>query len=221
MPYAVINREKPDRVVCRMEAESFLSHSRGITVENLMFINPPHYTVYLGDSEDVEIRNIKSFSCEGWSDGIDMMSCRNILVDGGFLRTSDDCVAIYGSRWDNRGDSRNITVRNLSVWADVAHPLMIGTHGAHGKVLDIQVKWNRDYNPAPGKLITEVRFERIHVMSGSGEEASCVCGYDEENRVGDVCIDSFYRDGVRAETLEQANIQVGEFVRKVEFCAAV
>lgn len=250
-----------------------LSHSRDIIVENLMFINPPHYTVYLGDSENVEIRNIKSFSCEGWSDGIDMMSCRNILVDGGFLRTSDDCIAIYGSRWDNRGDSRNITVKNLSVWADVAHPLMIGTHGAHeengdviedvlfenidilehhefqagylgamcinagdkntvrgvtyrdiriepfahGKVLDIQVKWNRDYNPAPGRLVTGVRFEQIHVMSGSGEEASCICGYDEENRVGEVCIDSFYRDGVKAETAEQANIQVGDFVGNVAF----
>lgn len=250
-----------------------VSHSCNIAVENLMFVNPPHYTVYLGDSENVEIRNIKSFSCEGWSDGIDMMSCRNILVDGGFLRTSDDCIAIYGSRWDNRGDSRNITVKNLSVWADVAHPLMIGTHGAHeengdvienvlfenidilehhefqagylgamcinagdknvvrgiiyrdiriepfahGKVLDIQVKWNRDYNPAPGRLVTGVRFEGIHVMSGTGEEPSCICGYDEENRVGEVVIDSFYRDGLKAQTLEQMNVQVGEFVDNVVY----
>lgn len=250
-----------------------VSHSRGIEVENLIFVNPPHYTVYLGDSENVELRNVKSFSCEGWSDGIDMMSCRNIVVDGGFLRTSDDCIAIYGSRWDNRGDSRNITVRNLSVWADVAHPLMIGTHGAHeengdtiedvlfenidilehhefqagylgamcinagdknvvrgviyrdiriepfahGKVLDIQVKWNRDYNPAPGRLVTGVRFERIHVMSGPGEEPSCICGYDEEHRVGEVVIESFYRDGRRAQTLEQMNVHVGDFADNVVY----
>lgn len=250
-----------------------VSHSRGIEVENLIFVNPPHYTVYLGDSENVELRNVKSFSCEGWSDGIDMMSCRNIVVDGGFLRTSDDCIAIYGSRWDNRGDSRNITVRNLSVWADVAHPLMIGTHGAHeengdtiedvlfenidilehhefqagylgamcinagdknvvrgviyrdiriepfahGKVLDIQVKWNRDYNPVPGRLVTGVRFERIHVMSGPGEEPSCICGYDEEHRVGEVVIESFYRNGQRAQTLEQMNVHVGDFADNVVY----
>lgn len=248
-----------------------VSHSRHIEAENLIFVNPPHYTVYLGDSENVELRNVKSFSCEGWSDGIDMMSCRNITVDGGFLRTSDDCIAIYGSRWDNRGDSRNITVKNLSVWADVAHPLMIGTHGAHeengdtienvlfenidilehhefqagylgamcinagdknvvrgatyrdiriepfahGKVLDIQVRWNRDYNPAPGRLITGVRFERISVMSGPGEEPSCICGYDEENRVGEVVIDSFYRDGVKAQSLEEMNVRVGGFTDRV------
>ncbi len=248
-----------------------VSHSRHIGAENLIFVNPPHYTVYLGDSENVELRNVKSFSCEGWSDGIDMMSCRNITVDGGFLRTSDDCIAIYGSRWDNRGDSRNITVKNLSVWADVAHPLMIGTHGAHeengdtienvlfenidilehhelqagylgamcinagdknvvrgvtyrdiriepfahGKVLDIQVRWNRDYNPAPGRLITGVRFERISVMSGPGEEPSCICGYDEENRVGEVVIESFCRDGVEAQSLEEMNVRVGGFVDRV------
>lgn len=249
-----------------------LSHSRNVTVENLMFINPPHYTIFLGDSEDVVIRNVKSFSCEGWSDGIDMMSCRNILVDGGFLRTSDDCIAIYGSRWDNRGDSRNITVRNISVWADVAHPLMIGTHGAHeedgdviedilfenidilehheyqagylgamainagdknvvrnvtyrniriesfahGKVLDFQVRWNKDYNPAPGRLISNIHLNQIYVMTGRVEEPSCICGYDEQNRVENIEINSFFRDGVRAENLQQANIVVGAYAENVE-----
>lgn len=248
-----------------------LSHSRNVTVENLMFVNPPHYTIYLGDSEGVTIRNVKSFSCEGWSDGIDMMSCRNILVDGGFLRTSDDCIAIYGSRWDNRGDSRNITVRSLSVWADVAHPLMIGTHGAHeedgdviedilfenidilehheyqagylgamcinagdknvvrnvtyrniriepfahGKVLDFQVRWNKDYNPAPGRLITGIRLEQIYVMSGRGEEPSCICGYDDQNYVENVVIESLFRDGVRVTSLEQANIMVGKYTENI------
>lgn len=250
-----------------------LSHSRDITVENLMFVNPPHYTIYLGDSRNVNIRNVKSFSCEGWSDGIDMMSCCDVTVDGGFLRTSDDCIAIYGSRWDNRGDSRNITVKNISVWADVAHPLMIGTHGAHeedgdlienitfenidilehheyqsgylgamainagdkntvrnvvyrniriepferGKVLDIQVKWNRDYNPAPGRLIENIRMERVFVMSGQGEETSVICGYDENFIVKNVRLSDFYRDGVQVRSLEEANIKVGKFTEGVSY----
>lgn len=248
-----------------------LSHSRDITVENLIFVNPPHYTIYLGDCENVNIRNVKSFSCEGWSDGIDMMSCRDVTVDGGFLRTSDDCIAIYASRWDNRGDSRNITVKNISVWADVAHPLMIGTHGdhekdgdvvenitfqnidilehheyqpgylgamainagdkntirnvlyrdiriepfEHGKVLDIQVKWNKDYNPAPGRLIENIRLEKISVMTGQGEEPSVICGYDENYVVKNVRISEFYRDGNKAESLQAANIMVGAFTEAV------
>lgn len=126
-----------------------ISHSNQITVENLMFVNPPHYTVCLGGSQNVFLKNLKSFSCEGWSDGIDLMSCQNVVVDGGFLRTSDDCVAIYGSRWDYRGDSRNIQVRNLTVWADVAHPLMIGTHGAYD---------------ADGDVIEQIEFDNIDIL---------------------------------------------------------
>ena len=81
-----------------------IGNSRDIVIENLIFINPPHYTVALGNCGNVVIRNIKSFSCEGWSDGVDMMSCRNVLVEGCFLRTSDDCVAIYGSRSCSSGE---------------------------------------------------------------------------------------------------------------------
>lgn len=182
-----------------------ISHSRHVTIEGVTVIDPPHYTVYLGGAEDVTIRGLRSFSCEGWSDGIDMMSCRRIHVDGCFLRTSDDCIAVYGRRWEYNGDVRDILVENCTLWADVAHPTIIGTHGdyehdgnllekitfrhidilehhefqpgylgcmainvgdkntardilyedirvetiTHGKLIDIQVKCNPDYNPAP------------------------------------------------------------------------
>lgn len=248
-----------------------LNHSRSITIENLIFINPPHYTVALGDCEDVAIRNVKSFSCEGWSDGIDMMSCRRVLAERCFLRTSDDCVAIYGSRWDNFGDSREITVRDMVLWADVAHPMMIGTHGdyqgegdiieellfenidvlehhefqpgylgvmainagdknlvrnvvyrniriepfEHGKVLDFQVKWNKDYNPAPGRGIVNVLVDNITVLSGEGEEPSVVAGYSEEFRVRDIVIRDYCRDGRKMENLEAAGIVVGAFAENV------
>ncbi|MGM0876522.1 MAG: glycosyl hydrolase family 28 protein [Bacillota bacterium] len=102
-----------------------------------MTIDPPHYSIYIGKSENIKISNFKSFSTRGWSDGIDMMSSSDIDIDDVFLRTSDDCIAIYGSRWAYYGDARNITVRNSILWADVAHPLMIGTHGDHQRNGDI------------------------------------------------------------------------------------
>jgi hypothetical protein len=106
-----------------------ISHSQNISVKDLIFINPPHYTIYVGGSSGIRIQNIKAFSCEGWSDGIDIMSSQNILVEGGFLRNSDDCIAIYGRRWSYNGDTRNIVIKDLTVWADVAHPLNVGGHG--------------------------------------------------------------------------------------------
>lgn len=108
-----------------------IKFSKNITVEGIITIDPPHYTILIGQSEHISIRNFKTFSTRGWSDGIDMMSSSHIDIDDVFLRTSDDCIAIYGYRWDYYGDTRNVTIRNSILWADVAHPIMIGVHGDH------------------------------------------------------------------------------------------
>ena len=157
------------------------------------------YKVTLG------MTDIMAFSCEGWSDGIDMMACSDVAIEDVFMRNSDDCIAVYGARGDYKGDTRNVTVKHAVLWADVAHPTMIGVHGdsenggsllenisfedvdilehhepqddylgclcinvgdgntvrnvtyrnirveqfERGKLLDIQVKWNKKYNPIP------------------------------------------------------------------------
>lgn len=136
-----------------------VSHSQNVLIEGLTFINPAHYTVYLGGSEHVTIRGIRSFSCEGWSDGIDMMSCRHVHVDSCFLRTSDDCIAIYGRRWEYNGNVHDIIVENCTLWADVAHPTIIGTHGDYendGNILEHITFRNIDilehHEPQPGYL---------------------------------------------------------------------
>jgi hypothetical protein len=92
-------------------------------------VNPKHYTIYGGQSQHLTIRNLKSFSAQGWSDGIDLMSCSDVTIEDVFMRNSDDCIAIYGHRWDFSGDVRNYRVTNAILWADVAHPINIGLHG--------------------------------------------------------------------------------------------
>ena len=231
-----------------------VSHCRNVHIEGVTFINPAHYTVYLGGSENVTVRGVRSFSCEGWSDGIDMMSCRHVHVDGCFLRTSDDCIAIYGRRWEYNGDAQDILVENCTLWADVAHPTIIGTHGdyehegnvleritfrnldilehhepqpgylgcltinpgdknlvrdvlyedirvehiEHGKLLDVQVKHNPDYNPAPGRGIENVTFRNIR-CGCVPPVASVIAGYDEKHRVSGVLLDNVTVCGQPAE----------------------
>lgn len=248
-----------------------LSHSSHVRIEGIHLINPPHYSIYMGDSDDVLVEDITSFSCEGWSDGIDMMSSRNITIRNCFLRTSDDCIAIYGRRWDYNKDVKNILITGCSLWADVAHPTMIGTHGdyenegniienirfenldilehneyragylgclainsgdknvvrnvsyediriehiEHGKLLDIQVKFNPDYNPAPGRRIEGVYLKNIFYM-GEGEETSVIKGYSDEYRVSDVVIDGLYICGRKVQTWKEANIEVGDFTDGIE-----
>jgi len=60
---------------------------------------------------------------------LDFMSCSDILIDDVFLRNSDDCLAFYTHRWNYYGDCRNVRVLNSTLWADIAHPINIGTHG--------------------------------------------------------------------------------------------
>jgi hypothetical protein len=128
-----------------------ITNSSDITVEDLIFIDPTHYTIFGGQSAGLKIKGIRSFSAKGWADGIDLMSCSDVLVDNVFMRTSDDCIALYCHRWDYYGDCRNVTVQNSTLWADVAHPIMIGTHG----------------NPEPGKseVLENIVFKNIDILN--------------------------------------------------------
>lgn len=246
--------------------------SENIKVEGIITLDPPHYSIYLGKSSQVSIRNFKSFSTRGWSDGIDMMACSHIDIDDVFLRTSDDCIAIYGTRWDYIGDSRYISVRNSIFWADVAHPLMIGTHGNHhqngdiiehilfenidilehhepqpnymgamainagdyntirdvvyrnirvedfelGRLVDIRVIWNKDYNPVPGRLIENIRFENIS-YTGANTHQNRIYGFDKERIVRRVHFENLRINGQLILDARQGNFDINEYVEGVIF----
>ena len=53
-----------------------------------------------------------------------------------FMRNSDDCIALYNHRWDWYGGTSDVTVCNSVLWADIAHPINIGGHGAHRYAID-------------------------------------------------------------------------------------
>ncbi|MGN1097709.1 MAG: glycosyl hydrolase family 28 protein [Clostridia bacterium] len=227
-------------------------NSENITVEGIAIVNPPHYSVYLGKSRKIRIDGIKCFSCVGWSDGIDMMVCEDVSCENIFMRNSDDCVAIYASRWQHNGSTRNVSVKNSILWADVAHPMNIGIHGLdgdvienvsfenitvlnhhepqknymgvmaimagdgvlvrnvsyknirveaieRGRLIDVRVLENRDYNSLPGIGIENVTFENISAPD-CGEE-SVIEGFSEERQVKNVVL----------RNVSEKNIRVGRF----------
>ena len=106
-----------------------VTDSKNVLIEGVTVVNPDHYTVFGGGTTGLTVKNLKAFSCKGWSDGIDLMCCRNVVVDNVFLRNSDDCIAIYNHRWNWWGGSSDITVQNSVLWADIAHPINMGGHG--------------------------------------------------------------------------------------------
>jgi hypothetical protein len=157
-----------------------IEYSKNIEVDGIIEV-PNSYTVLIGQSDNVTIRNIKSFSAGGNNDGIDVFTSSNVMIDGVFMRNSDDTIAIYGHRWNYYGDTKNVMVQNSTLWADVAHPILVGTHGDtdHPDTLEdldfrnIDILDQRepqlDYqgcmslNAGDSNLIRSVRFENIRV----------------------------------------------------------
>lgn len=167
-----------------------LLFSRNIQVEGLILIDPPHYSIYIGKSSHIRISNFKSFSTRGWSDGIDMMASTDIDIDDIFLRTSDDSIAVYGTRWDYIGDSRRVRVRNSVLWADVAHPLMIGTHGDHHN---------------NGDIIEDITYENLDILEHHEPQenywGALTINAGDKNTVRNVLYDN-----IRVEPFEQGQL---------------
>lgn len=153
-----------------------IANSENVTVSGVF--TPQCFT---GGSHHVTIENVKCISFVGNGDGMNVICSEDVTIDGVFNRNSDDCVTVYGRRSGFVGDARRIVVRNSTLWADVAHPILVGTHGnpsapetledltfANLDLLD-QMEPQLNYqgmmalNAGDSNLIRNVRFEDIRV----------------------------------------------------------
>jgi len=112
---------------------------------------------------------------------MNVVSSNDVLIENVFNRNSDDCTTVYGTRGKYSGGCRNITMQHSTLWADVAHPILVGTHGSTPNkdtlqdlsYIDIDIL---DHNEAQidyqgcmsldagdNNLIRNVRFENIRV----------------------------------------------------------
>ena len=177
----VRNWAKPPQDERRSRHDALLvEFSKNVEISGITVL-PTTYTVLAGNSQHVRIRDIKSFSAGGNNDGIDLFCCRDVVVDRVFMRNSDDNIAIYGHRWDYYGNTKDVTVSNSVLWADVAHPILVGTHGdpADPDTLEDMKFMNLDIldqaeaqvgyqgcmsiNAGDANLVRNVRFEDIRV----------------------------------------------------------
>ena len=106
-------------------------HHEGIMVrysKNVLIDGPLTTQLPIGGSDSITVRNAKVMSWYGWGDGFNIFASNNIHQEHLFARTSDDCSTIYCTRKNYHGGCRNITIKDFVMWADVAHPIMIGLH---------------------------------------------------------------------------------------------
>lgn len=103
--------------------------SQNVTIEGVIVNNPSSFNLALGQSKDVSVKNFKCFSSYGASDGINTKACENVTVDDCFVRSNDDAISIYATSVCYLGSTRNYTLKNTTLIADVAHNINIGIHG--------------------------------------------------------------------------------------------
>ncbi|GAA2154350.1 MULTISPECIES: glycosyl hydrolase family 28 protein [Glycomyces] len=156
--------------------------SKNILIEGVTVMNNPTGNLCdIGESEQVTVRDVSYFSSAKWGDGIDVFCSSEVLIEGMFMRSSDDCIALYAHRNDYYGDVRNITIRGSALWADLAHPINIGTHGNTEEpevlenivISDLDILDHREpqqnyqgciaINPGDSNLVRNVRIQDVRV----------------------------------------------------------
>ncbi len=127
-----------------------VENSRNVLVEGVIVRNAQAYSIYAGNTVGLTVDNFKCISASQWSDGFDAMSTSDVVIRNSFFRNNDDCIAIYGSRWSNKGDSRNYEIYDCVLWADNAHAINMGNHGGN--------------NPSDPDVIENIYFHDIEIL---------------------------------------------------------
>ncbi|MDD6210211.1 MAG: glycosyl hydrolase family 28 protein [Bacteroidales bacterium] len=109
-----------------------LDRVKNVTVEGITIIDCKHWTMPLMGCDNVLIKDVKIVTGNDWDDGVDVVGSRNVTIDGCFIRTKDDCIAIkagitYFTDFDTQFVVDNVTVKNCICWnAEWGNGLEIG-----------------------------------------------------------------------------------------------
>lgn len=182
-----------------------IKKSRNVLVEGITTTQVP-----TGGSEYVTLRNIKCFTHYGWGDGMNIFASSHVVLDGCFGRNSDDCVTVYATRMGHVGNAQHIEIKNMTLWADVAHPIFIGLHGAAAYIADNK---DRGFDLLPNAeeivkrndTISDILFSNIDILEQNEKQIdyqgcmSIVCG--DNNVVKDVTFENIRVDSIRTGSL--------------------
>lgn len=80
---------------------------KNILIADVTIKNSPFWLINPVLSENVTVRGVTCASLGPNSDGCDPESCKNVIIDGCYFDTGDDCIAIKSGR---NGDGRRVNV---------------------------------------------------------------------------------------------------------------
>jgi len=97
-----------------------LRDCENITIEDITLHNATTWQIALFHCNKAEINRVRIVSESGSDDGMDIFRCTNVVVDGVFAHTKDDCIAIKsGGQYPADHPTDNILVKNCVFWNSI------------------------------------------------------------------------------------------------------
>ncbi len=91
-----------------------------ISINDITLHNGTTWQIAMFHSNKVSITNAHIVSESGGDDGMDIFRCTNVVIDGVFAHTKDDCIAIKsGGKYPGNHPTDNILVKNCIFWNSI------------------------------------------------------------------------------------------------------
>ena len=100
-----------------------ITNSSKVTIDGIFITDSQQWTIVPSGSDQVIINNVKILNNVIYSDGIDLVSCQNVVINDVFIRNGDDCISIKARGTE---PNRDISITNSIFWSDAAHAILIG-----------------------------------------------------------------------------------------------
>jgi len=97
-----------------------LRDCENVTIDDIILHNGTTWQTALFHCNNVKINGIRIVSENGGDDGMDIFRCTNVVVDGAFVHTKDDCIAIKsGGNYPGEYATDNIVIKNCVLWNSI------------------------------------------------------------------------------------------------------
>ena len=112
LAYGVKNAAVRGRgIIWQSPGQSIVSlYAENLRVEGITILDPRSMCSHLCESDGVAFTDVRMFSRLGATDGVHIKASRNVAVEDCFIRSNDDCIAVYASFTHYTGNAENIAV---------------------------------------------------------------------------------------------------------------
>jgi len=205
------------------------SYCEDVTAEGILFINSAHWTFITHGCDGVRVNDCAVFGYRTNSDGFNICSTHNALVENCFCRTGDDAFSVKGTGEPGMVSTGNVTFRHCYAHAGKARCFGI-TGEIYCDIADVlftdcaviyrDAVWDNDIVSSLAVCrengtgsVSNVVFQNIEIYYDKGRPANCIVnnagientgfnGVVFRNIQARACIKSQFKDNGAGNTMD-------------------